>query len=194
MAAALVIAPVCAQESPRPNQTTEAAEPAGEKPGMEVWKWINFALLAGVLAWLIAKNAGPMLAARSKRIQEDLAAGERASKEAQARAAQVQKKLATLDVEIEAMRQAVREERDREAERIRKDAHAEIARIRLHVEQELEAAGKQARLEVQRFAAKLAIDLAESKIRARMSPDAQQVLIDNFLGDLRDGAARAQTT
>ena len=42
---------------------------------------------------------------------------------------------------------------------------------------EIESAGKQARLEVQRAAATLAIDLAEKKVRARMSPDIQAALL-----------------
>jgi hypothetical protein len=46
-----------------------------------------------------------------------------------------------------------------------------------------------ARLEVQRAAAKIAIDLAEQKVRARMSPEIQAVLLQGFLTDLpRNGA------
>src|SRR5882672_12948280 len=60
-----------------------------EKPGMELWKWANFAILAGFLGWLISKNMGPMLVARSQQITEGLAAGERAKADADARAAAV---------------------------------------------------------------------------------------------------------
>ena len=55
---------------------------------------------------------------------------------------------------------------------------------------EIESAGKQARLEVQRAAAMLAIELAETKVRARMSPEIQAALAAGFPQDLpRNGAA-----
>jgi F-type H+-transporting ATPase subunit b len=151
---------------------------------MIIWQTINFVILAGLLGWLIVKQGGPLLAARSKEIAEGLAAGEMAKAEADARAAQVQEKLSHLGTEIAAMRADAKEEREREAERIRRETQAEIARIHVQAEHEVESAGKHARLEVQRAAAKLAIELAEDKVRARMSPEIQSALLRGFLTDL----------
>src|SRR5205823_7105516 len=101
-----------------------------------------------------------------------------------ARAAEVQAKLTNLEKEIAAMRVEARQERDREAERIRRETQTEIARVHVQAEHEIESAGKQARLEVQRAAAKLAVDLAEKKVRARMSPEIQAALLDAFINYL----------
>ena len=194
LALTLSLAPAIAQEQGGSAQTAEQTGNSGaEKPGLVIWQWINFAILVGVLGWLAAKQGGPFFAGRAKGIAEGLAAGERAKNEAEARARSVDERLANLKNEIAEMRSKAREEREREADRIRRDTETEIARIRVHAEQELESAGKQARLEVQRFAAKLAIDLAEQKIRSRMSSEAQGDLFDRFLHDLPDGSARAQT-
>ena len=165
-----------------------------EKPSMLIWQILNFLILAGLLGWLAVKQGGPLLASRSKEITEGLAAGEIAKTEADARAAEVEAKLGNLEKEINALRSSAREERDREAERIRHDTQAEIARIHYQAEMEIESAGKQARLEVQRAAAALAIDLAETKVRARMSTDVQSALLETFLKDLTGEAARAQTS
>jgi F0F1-type ATP synthase membrane subunit b/b' len=59
-----------------------------------------------------------------------------------------------------------------------------MARIRTQAEQEIESSGKMARLEVQRAAAKMAIELAETKVRASMSPEIQRALLQGFLADL----------
>jgi F0F1-type ATP synthase membrane subunit b/b' len=59
---------------------------------------------------------------------------------------------------------------------------------------EIESAGKQARLDVQRAAASLAIDLAEKKVRARMSPDVQSALLETFLKELTGEAIRPHTS
>lgn len=155
-----------------------------ETPNLLLWQVLNFLILAGVIGWMVVKFGGPALRTRSSEIREGLAAGERAKAEADARAAEVQAKLANLEKEIASLRTGAREERDREAERIRRETQAEIARIQTQTQQEIESAGKIARLEVQRFAASLAIDLAEQKVRARMSPDTQSALIEAFVSDL----------
>jgi F-type H+-transporting ATPase subunit b len=165
-----------------PLLAQEAGAP--EKPSVLIWQVLNFFILAGLLGWMVVKQGGPLLAARSKEIQEGLAAGERAKQDADARAAEVQAKLGNLEKEIAAMRVNAREERDREAERIRRETQTEIARIQVQAEHEVESAGKQARLEVQRAAATLAVELAENKVRARMSPEIQSALLHGFVNDL----------
>jgi F-type H+-transporting ATPase subunit b len=164
-----------------------------EKPSMIVWQVLNFLILAGLIGWLAVKHGGPLLAARSKEIVDGLAAGEKAKAEADARAAQVQAKLANLETEIAALRTSAKEEREREADRIRRETETEIARIRYQAGYEIESAGKQARMEVQHAAVKMAIELAEQKVRARMSPEIEAGLLKGFLADLpRNGGARLE--
>ena len=161
-----------------------AEEGGGEPKLSPIWDVLNFVILAVLLGYLIVKNMGPMLVARSQQIREGLAAGEKAKADADARAAAVQAKLADLGQVIEQMRASSKEEREREAERIRRETEAEFTRIKQHAEQEIGSAGKLARLEVQRFAARLAIELAEQKVRARMSPQTQTDLLNNFIGEI----------
>lgn len=165
-----------------------------EKPSLLLWQTLNFLILAGLLGWLIVKQGGPLLKSRSHEISEGLAAGETAKAAADARAAEVEAKLGNLDKEIGALRSSAREEREREADRIRRETQAEIARIHYQAEMEIESTGKQARLDIQRAAAALAIDLAEKKVRARMSTDMQSALLETFLKDLTGEAARAQAS
>jgi F-type H+-transporting ATPase subunit b len=161
-----------------------AEESGGLKPVPEIWKWLNFLILAGILGYLVAKNMGPMLANRTRQIQEGLAAGEKAKAEADAQAAAVQAKLADLGSQISLMRDGAKQDREREAERIRQESEREVERIRQRAVQEIESSAKLARLEVQRFAAKMAIELAERKVRARMSPEVESALLGGFLDDL----------
>jgi F-type H+-transporting ATPase subunit b len=183
LALALAAIPAFAQESG-----------GAEKPSLLLWQTLNFLILAGLLGWLVVKQGGPLLASRSKEITEGLAAGEIAKAEAEARAAEVDAKLGNLEKEIGALRGSAREEREREADRIRRETGAEIARIHYQAEMEIDSAGKQARLDVQRAAAALAIDLAEKKVRARMSTDMQSALLETFLKDLAGEAARAPSS
>lgn len=154
-----------------------------------LWKWPNFLLLAGFLGYLIRKHGGPLLAARSEKIRQSLEAGEKAKADADARAAAVQSKIANLDREIAEFRTSALADLEREAERIRQQAETELSRIGQHTAVEIVTYGKQARQELRQYVAKLAMDLAEQKLRARMSPDAQTTLLNNFTADLSTHAA-----
>ena len=166
-------------------------KPGAEKPSLEGWKWANFAILVAVLGWFISKNVGPMLAARSKEIHEGLAAGERAKAEADARAAAVASKLSGLGQAVSTMQAEARTEREQEGARIQREAAAEMARIQQNAAFEVESASKLARLSVQRQAAKSAIELAEQKVRARMSPEMQAALAQNFIGELSSASVNS---
>jgi F-type H+-transporting ATPase subunit b len=178
----LTAAPVLAQE---------AAGGEASAPNLDLWKWLNFIILFGLLGYFAVKAGGPALKGRSKEIQEGLAAGEKAKAEANARAREVQAKLNNLGTEIAALRKTAEEESDREAVRIRQDFEREIGRITRQSEMEIDSAGKIARMELQSFAAKLAVDLAEQKVRARMTPDAQAALLSSFI---KDFPAKAEAT
>jgi F-type H+-transporting ATPase subunit b len=171
-----------------------AEEGQAENGPAPIWTWLNFIILVAGLGYLIAKNLGPFLASRTAQIQEALAAGERAKAQAEARAAAVQAQLANLGPEIEKFKADAAQDREREAARIQRDTETELARIEQHSAQEIESAAKLARLDVRRYAAKLAIELAEQKLRARMSPETQAGLVQSFLAGILDGRAKAQNS
>jgi F-type H+-transporting ATPase subunit b len=184
LAGALFATPVLSQE---PDGAKSGEE---KKAGLEIWQAVNFVILAGVLGYLIKKNAGPLLTARSQEIRDGLAAGEKANAEAKAKSAEVDRRLAGLEKEIAGLREESRAERDHEAERLKREAQREMERIRQQAAADIESASKQARLEVQRHAARLALDLAEKKVRDRMSPDAQSSLVERFVIDLAGKGTR----
>ena len=150
----------------------------------EIWKWANFLLLAGLIGYFVGKNAGPFFAARSRQIRKDMIEAEDLRKEAEARAAAVDRRLADLGSEIEALRQEACDEQAAEEERIRRQTASEIGKLRQHAEQEIEAAGKAARSQLKRHAAQLAVALAERRIRDGMNPQVQDSLVRGFARDL----------
>src|SRR5262249_15191201 len=99
LALALVAGMCFAQEHGEEKKETHEAA-AEEEGGLEIWKWVNFLILAGGLGYLIGKNAGPFFKARSADIRKDLETSLRQRQEAEARAAEVDRRLATLDREI----------------------------------------------------------------------------------------------
>ena len=167
--------------------THEGAGEAGKhgEPGhTEAWKWANFLLLAGVIGYFIGKNAGPFFSERSRQIRKDMVESEEQRREAEAKAAEVDRRLGNLEAEIASLRQEAQQEQAAEAERVSRHTEAEIAKIQQHAEQEIDSAGKAARTELKRYSAQLAVELAEQKIRVRITPEAQDALVRGFVRDL----------
>ena len=148
-------------------------------------KWANFLLLAGLLGYTLGKNAGPFFSARSASIRKDMEESLRQRKEAEAQAADVDRRLANLEKDIAALRGQGEAEARAETERMAQQTEAEIAKIQVHAEQEIASAGKAARMSLKRYAADLAVSLAEQKVRARMTPDTEDALVQGFVRNLR---------
>jgi F-type H+-transporting ATPase subunit b len=109
----------------------------------------------------------------------------RQSQDAQARAAAVEQRIAHLEADIAALRAEGEKEIQAEAERAARHTADEIAKIQVHAEQEIASAGKAARMELRRYTADLAVSLAETKVRARMTPEAQESLVKGFVQNLK---------
>jgi|ERR1051326_362202 F-type H+-transporting ATPase subunit b len=164
---------------------SEAHSEEGEEGHMEPWKWANFIVLAGGIGYLIGKNAGPFFDGRNAQIRKEMTEAAAARKEADMRAAEVDRRLANLENEIATLRAEANQESEGEARRLAQQTAAEVSKIQAHAEQEIVSAGKAARMELKRYSAKLAIGLAEQKIRARMTPASEDDLVRSFVDHLK---------
>jgi F-type H+-transporting ATPase subunit b len=184
-----VLAPVRwagAQEASEPKPGAAAAGVHEEKEPSEIWKWANFLILAGGLGYLVAKNAPAFFAARSKKIVQDMTDARKLREESEARAADVERRLANLEPEIAVLRGESQAEIAAETERLKQHAAAEMSKIQAQAKREIESAGKAARMDLRRYTAQLAIDLAQRKIQARMTPETQDGLVRGFVHDLEN--------
>src|SRR2546429_2733056 len=127
---------------------------------------------AGLYYWT-RKNAPPFFAARSESIRKDMDDSLRQRQEAEARAAEVERRLADIETQIAAFRADSIRENEEEAARLSRKTAAEIARIQAQAEQEIASPGKFAPLELKRYAAALAASQARQKVQARRTPARQ---------------------
>lgn len=148
------------------------------------WKWLNFGILVLVLGYLISKSAPAFFRSRSETIQRDLEDAGRLRQEAEARAARIEVRMASLDREIQHVRQEAQSEMSKERERIVKDADQQMARMRDRAEQDIEALSKHATQQLRAQAAELAIQLAEQRIRSKMTNQQESELVNRFTSQL----------
>ncbi|MGH9784743.1 MAG: hypothetical protein ACRD88_11200 [Terriglobia bacterium] len=146
--------------------------------------WVNF-LLIGAGVWYLGKKfAVPLFSERARGIQEEMERSSRAMAESAQRLANIEEKLQRLDDEIRDLRRGALAEAAAEQARMAELAQAEAGKIAQAAEQEIAAAAKAARRELQRYAAELAVGLAEKRIRESISPDAERRLLRSFVSDL----------
>jgi len=188
---ALVLMLLCAAVA-LPVRAQEGEKGEKKEGGMEVWAWANFLLLAGGLGYIAKKNAGPYFAARSLHIRKALVEAQELRAEADAKVAEIERRLANLGAEIEVMRRDALAEQEAESQRVRHEAAAEMAKVEARLAEEIAAAGKSARLELRRYSTELALGLAENKIMARMTPALGNQLVEHVVAHLAEPASRAQ--
>lgn len=161
----------------------EGAEHHDSGDPMILWKWINFGILFIGLGYLAAKNLPPFFAGRTAEIQQGIAEAAKLKASAEAKAAEMDKRMAQLGAEIESLRASGRQELAAEGERIRKETADSIAKVQSSAAAEIESATKAARQELKIFSAQLAVDLAEQRIRGRVA-GGEAALVDKFIRNL----------
>jgi F-type H+-transporting ATPase subunit b len=139
---------------------------------------LNFAIVAGIIAWASKKNLPAMFRNRTAAIQKSLEEARKASEDANRRLADIESRLGHLDDEIHQMRATSEREAAAEEERIKASAAEEVRRISESAGQEIAAATKAARRELTAYAADLAVTLATKQIHVDTATD--QALVRRF--------------
>ncbi|HME08895.1 MAG TPA: ATP synthase F0 subunit B [Bryobacteraceae bacterium] len=148
------------------------------------WKWANFLILAGVLGYLINKNAGSYFRGQTEEIQRGILEASKLKAEAEGRAAQIEKRLAGIEGEVAQLRSQAHAEIAAEAARLKSDTQHLLERLEQQTQLELELMTKAAKHELKTFSAELALGLAEQRIRAMLDPASKESLLNAFIQDL----------
>ena len=147
---------------------------------------INFLILASALGWVLKKAMPHGFAPRTAEIQKGIEDARKASAEASARLGEIEGRLAKLDTEIAEVRAAAEADFSAEEQRIKAAAEEDAKSVIAAAEQEISAAGRTAQRDLKAFAAGLAVDLAEKKIKVDDATD--QALVRGFAAQLgKDG-------
>ena len=136
---------------------------------------INFAVVALAIAAMVKAKLPSWFRIRTETIQSSIEEARRTSAEARARLSDIEARLARIDGEISEMRAAAEAEGRREEERIRAAAEEDKVKIISAAEQEIVAISRVAQRELKAYAAELAVQLAERRIRIDVETDRRLV-------------------
>ena len=163
-----------------------AAEEGGaaKERATEIFKWINFAIVAGLIIWVFGKVLPLKFRGNANKISSAISNAAAAKTEADRQLREAETKLANLQKEVAELRAFAQREGAGESERIRTLAQSDAQKIFLAANAEIEAAERAARLELKAIAAKLAVDGAESLIARQLTPQSQESLVSAFVKSL----------
>jgi F-type H+-transporting ATPase subunit b len=165
------------------NAAEEGANAAVER-ATEIFKWINFAIVAGVVVWVFGKLLPPLFRKKAEAISSAIANATNAKAAADAQLREAETGLANLQREVVELRAFAERESAAEVARLRAATQSDAQKIAAAARAEIEAAERAARLELKALAANLAVDGAEMLLVKQLTPKAQESLISNFVKSL----------
>jgi F-type H+-transporting ATPase subunit b len=167
--------------------SVHAAEEGGsaaQERTNEIFKWINFVLVAAGLLWLFGRVLPPKFRGNADAISSAITKATAAKAEADRQLREAEQKLSRLEQEVAQLRATAQREAEAEAERIRSITQSDVQKIGVAATAEIEAAERAARLELKAIAANLAVDGAESLLAKQLTPQAQEALVSAFVKGL----------
>jgi F-type H+-transporting ATPase subunit b len=167
--------------------SAHAAEEGGSattERASEIFKWINFAIVAGLLAWVFLKLTPPFFRKNAETISSAISKATAAKAESERQLREAEEKLARLEQEVTQLRSTAQREMAAETERLKAITQSDIEKVKLAAKAEMEAAERAARLELKTIAANLAVDGAESLLAKELTPQVQESLVAAFVKSL----------
>jgi F-type H+-transporting ATPase subunit b len=165
-----------------------APDPADTPAGL-VFRWLNFVLVMGGIAYLIGKFGAPYFRSHSQSISNAIREASEARAAAERELRGIDERVAALNLEIQDLRRAGARESTAEAERLRDLTSAEEARILKAAQAEIEASERAGRQELRAIAARLATERAAELLRTRVNRDEDASLFRSFIGQLERSAS-----
>jgi F-type H+-transporting ATPase subunit b len=148
---------------------------------VDTWKVLNFVVLAVIGFFLLKKPVAEFFSSRKKAIEDEINELEQKKSDAQEKLAQYQTKFKNLDQESKQIVENYIKQGEEAKIRIIAEAEAQAEKLedmaKHTIEQEFKAAKAKLQLEI----AKKAMEKAEEMIKASISADDQDKLVDQYL-------------
>ena len=164
----------------------EASEDHGNPLLTMFAKLFNFAVLVGALVYFLRAPIAGYLASRDTQIRQELVTAAEMRTAATAQLAEIDRKMAALPAELDALRVQGAEDVKAEQARIAAAAVHERERLLDQTRREIETRLRVAKRELTEHAAQLSVQVAEERIRRSITPDDPIRLVDRYAAQLRD--------
>jgi F-type H+-transporting ATPase subunit b len=149
---------------------------------------INLAIILGILVYFGRKSLGKTLSDRQLQIQTSIKEAEQRKEQAAAALAEQQQKLAQAQTEAARIRADAEAQAEVVRASIMTQSAEDIERMKAAAAQDLTTQQDRVLNELRQRIAALAMQKAETELRAQMHPDAQRQLIDRSIASIGGGS------
>ncbi len=160
-----------------------AAEGAGGRS--ELWlgigKLANLILVISVLVWVARKPLANFFVARTQTIRDQLAEAQKARQDAEARLAEIEAAMSSLDRELQEIRAAAEKEAHEEYQRLVSAAERDAEKLIDRARREIEGITRAAQIELKAHTSELSVKLAKEKIQREMTEEDRSRLFERFV-------------
>jgi F-type H+-transporting ATPase subunit b len=152
------------------------------------YRLFNFALLAGLLTWVLKKfNVKGLLDARRADVAKVLREAEEIKADAESKLAEYTEKLEKATLEIDEIYAAIKQEGEAEKNRIVLEAKEAAERIRRQAQVSAHQEVQQASARLQAETARLVVQLAHASLKQSVKPDDQDRFVEEYLKKVVEG-------
>jgi F-type H+-transporting ATPase subunit b len=144
----------------------------------------NFAVMAGTLVYFLKSPFAKYLRDRGVQIRSDLLKATEMRVSAAAQAAAIERRMAELPGELDALRKTGADDVAAEEARIRQAAEAERARLLEQARREIDSQLKLAERDLLARTADLAVGVAARRVKSTITAEDQARLVEQYLGRL----------
>jgi F-type H+-transporting ATPase subunit b len=148
---------------------------------IDTWKVLNFGILAVAGFFLAKKPVAEFFSSRAKSIKDEIKALELERADAEKKLAEYQAKFKNLDQESKQIVEEYIKQGEAAKTRILAEAEAQAEKLEDNAKRNIEQEFKSAKAKLQQEIAAKAMEKAEDVIKAAISPDDQDKLVDAYL-------------
>lgn len=148
------------------------------------WRVVNFAVLAGLLFYLGAKQIKAFFLDRKKSVVNSLKEAQEARDRAEARYQDALARLAAADEEIAELSRLIEAQGRMEREKILAEANVMAQRIKAETGARMEQEFARLRLQLQQEAVTLSLELAEKLLRDKITLEDREKMVRDYLASL----------
>lgn len=158
------------------------------------WLFVDFLVFITLLVLLARKPLSQFLQGRALGIQRAIEEATRAKEAAEARAAELERRLKDLDLEVKGLREDIQQAGQRERQRLEQEAKEAAERLARDTDLQIQSELAQARAVLKAEAVTLATQLAEQRLRETLNAEDYKRLnrefVDSFAKAPQSGASQ----
>jgi len=150
-----------------------------------VFKFVNFAVLVGILIKFAGKPFKDYFKNRHRGVKEKVEEAEKMFQEAEGMKKEYEERLARLDGEIEAFKKAIIGETEKEKNRILQEATEAALKIKEQAKLTYEQELKEAKHKIKEEIARLTVEKAERLVSEKLNRKDHDAMVQEFIEKLR---------